>query len=288
VRATYLYSLSNFAGKLPYSFPRIVTDFERDETYILYGNLVRVFNASGMEVFSFGDGLDVGMIVDAAVERSGGILLLTYKDSRAAVVRCNFRGVPVGTLEIRGLPAGVVFEANGMVSRNGSLYFLSQREATVIVTDGDGAFRERIDLLSQVEAEPREREGAEVIGFAVDQGGNIFFTVPVMFRVFKLSPDRKLTSFGKAGSRAGQFGVVAGVATDSRGNLLVADKLKCVIMAFDEEFRFLGEFGYRGPKPENLVVPDAIALDRRDRLYVSQGRDRGISVFALRHDTSRP
>ena len=118
-------------------------------------------------------------------------------------------------------------------------------------------------------------------GFTVDGEGNIFFTVPVLFRVFKFSPDRKMASFGRPGSAPGRFGIVSGIVTDSRGNLLVADKLRCVVMAFDKGFNFLGEFGYRGTRPENLVVPDDLAIDTKDRIYVSQGRRRGVSVFAL-------
>jgi streptogramin lyase len=74
---------------------------------------------------------------------------------------------------------------------------------------------------------------------------------------------------------------VAGIASDSRGNLFVADKLKSAIMVFDKEFNFLTEFGYRGLKPGNLIVPDDVAIDRRDRVYVSQARKRGVSVFAI-------
>ena len=63
--------------------------------------------------------------------------------------------------------------------------------------------------------------------------------------------------------------------------MLVVDKLRCVVMVFDADFNFLTEFGYRGTRPENLIVPDDVVVDRKGRLYVTQGRMRGISVFAL-------
>ena len=78
--------------------------------------------------------------------------------------------------------------------------------------------------------------------------------------------------------------MLAGIAIDSKGNLLVADKLRCVVMAFDKDFTFVSEFGYRGTRPQNLIVPDDVAIDQKDRVYVSQGRQRGVSVFALAHD----
>jgi DNA-binding beta-propeller fold protein YncE len=280
-RWEYQYSLSDFSGRLPYNWARVSVDQEREETYVIYGNLVRVFNASGMEVFSFGDDLDLGLLLDAAVDERGDVILLSYKDSRTLLTRCNFRGEPIGPIEITNLPDGVSFDANRMALRNGLFYFATTAASTVMITDANGVFRERIEFLPMVEADERQKAAAEMIGFTVDREGNIFFTMPVLFKVFKYSPDRTLASFGRPGSAPGRFGVLAGVASDSQGNLLVLDKLKSVVEVFDKDFNFITEFGYRGTRPENLVVPDGIAVDGHDRLYVTQGRRRGISVFAL-------
>lgn len=279
-QATYLYNLSSFAGPLSYDGVRISVDQETEETFVIYQNLIRIFNPSGMEVFSFGDGLDLGQIVDVAVDSKGDIILLSFKDGRSLVTRCNFRGVPIGPFAITKLPAGLVFSANRMVHRNGLFYFASLASSSVVITDANGVFRSHVELLPVLTAEERT-DGVEAIGFTVDQEGSIYFTMPVLFRVFKRAPDGTLTSFGKAGSAPGRFGIVAGIASDGRGNLFVADKLRCVVLVFDKDFTFLSEFGYRGPRPENLIVPDDVATDRRGRIYVSQARRRGVSVFAL-------
>jgi hypothetical protein len=284
VRASYLYSLSSFAGRLPYDWVRLYVDRERDETYVIYGNQVRVFSASGMEVFGFGDDLNVGQLLDIAVDRDGDILLLSYKDLKTLVTRCNFRGVPTGPIEISSLPAGTDFNPNRMVYRNGLFYFASLSGGSVLLVEAHGKFRERIDLMLLAASDEKQRAGAELMGFTVDPEGNIFFSIPVFFKVYKLSPDGKLAAFGRPGSAAGRFGVIAGIAVDSRGNVLVADRLKCVVMAFDKNFSFLAQFGYRGTRPQNLIIPDDLAVDRRDRLYVSQAGKRGVSVFALAHD----
>ena len=282
IQPTYLYGLSTFSGPLRLEGARLHVDQERDETYVIYQSIVRVFNRSGMEIFSFGDDLDLGQILDAAVDRNGDVILLSYRDARSMVTRCNFRGVPIGPIQIKNLPSGVEFAANRMIHRNGVFYFASLGTSSVIVTDANGVFRKHLEFLPMLEGDDRQKSsGAEMIGFTADQDGNIFFTVPILFKVFKFSSDGTLTSFGRSGSAAGRFGVIAGVATDSRGNLLVTDKLKCVVMVFDRDFNFVTEFGYRGARPENLIVPDDIAVDGKDRLFVSQGRRRGISVFAL-------
>jgi sugar lactone lactonase YvrE len=167
-----------------------------------------------------------------------------------------------------------------MIRRNGLVYFASMN-GQVIVTDAGGEFRERIDLMTIVEAEQRQKEGAEIFGLTVDADGNIFFTIPVLFKVYKYSREGKHDFFGQSGSAPGKFGVVAGVAVDSQGNILVSDKQKSAVILFDKNFAFVTEFGYRGTRPENLFVPDDIVVDGRDRLYVTQGRKRGVSVFAL-------
>jgi streptogramin lyase len=281
VGPTYLYTLSNFVGPLRYDGVRVNADQERDETYIVYQNVVRVFNPSGMEVFSFGDDLDLGGIVDAAADRNGDVILLSYKDRHALVTRCNFRGVPVGRIGITNLPDGVTFSANRLIIRNGLFYFADLAASSVTITEPDGTCRQRIEFPRLIGADDVQRAGAEMFGFTVDRDGSIFFTMPTLFKVYKYSPDGTLNWFGKPGSSAGRFGIISGIATDSRGDVLVSDKLRSVVMVFDKDFRFVAEFGYRGLRPENLFVPDNLAVDRKDRVYVSQGRRRGVSVFAL-------
>lgn len=281
--ATYLHALSSFSGPLRYTTVQVSVDRDRDEIYVVYQNIVRVYNQSGMEIFSFGDDLDLGQVLDLAVDRDGSLILLSYKDSRSLLTRCSFRGEPLGPIVVRNLPEGMVFGANRLVLRNNRLYLVSLGSASVIVTDPDGGFREHLDLLTGIGEDERQKSGAELLGFDVDGAGNVYFTIPVHFKVYKRLPDGTTLSFGRSGSAPGRFGVVSGITSDSRGNLLVSDKSRSVIMAFDKDFRFLTEFGYRGSRPENLIVPDDIAIDERDRLYVAQARDRGVSVFALVH-----
>jgi hypothetical protein len=279
-QATYLYSLATFDGPLLADGVRLNLDRDAGETYVIYQNIVHIFNASGMEVFQFGDDLDLGQIVDATAGPDGDILLLSSRDSSTIVTRCNFRGVPIAAVGFTGFPDGRQFAANRMIARNGLLYFANLATATVVVTDMDGAFRSRVEFLPFVE-ERDELESLESVGFAVDADGSIFLTMPALFRVFKRAPDGAVSSFGSPGSAPGKFGVVAGIATDSRGRLFVADRLRSVVLVFDRDFTFLSEFGYRGTARGNLVSPEDLAVDRRDRIYVSQWRRRGVSVFAL-------
>jgi hypothetical protein len=289
VKGTFLYALSNFTGPIPYDWSRIVADKERNEIYVLYQNTVRVFNESGMEIYRFGDDLDLGQIVDLAVDKNGDILLLTYKQTEgqpaSQIIYCNYRGEPKSNIELKNLPSQFSkFSPTRMVYWDGEIYLASLMGLNVVVADDQGNFKKGYDLLSLLELEEKDRGNLEMIGFSVDREGNILFTVPTLFRACVLSPDGKLNWFGKPGSAPGRFNIVAGIVRDSEGNYLVVDKLKCAVMVFDRNFKFVSQFSERGYKPGYLIAPDDIAIDNGDRIYVTQAVRKGVSVFRLIHN----
>lgn len=282
VKGGFVYTLSDFTGPIPYNHSRLTVDRKHNEIYVLYQNLVRVFNESGMEIYRFGDDLDVGQIADVAVDQDGDILLLVYKDSQWEIVRCNYRGELKSRITLRGLPAGLTdFSPNRMAYQDGSFYLVSAMGLKAVIADRDGNFRKGFDLFPLFELQERDRGNVEIIGFNVDADGNILMTVPVLFRAYVLSAEGKITSFGRPGSGPGRFNIAAGIARDSKGNYLVVDKLKSAVIVFDKNFNFLTEFGYRGYKPGNLIYPDEVVVDSGDRLYVTQMGKRGVSVFRL-------
>lgn len=288
IRASYLYSLSDFYGLVPYSWTRVVLDNSSAETYVLFQNNIRVFNGTGMEVYQFGDDIDVGLIVDVAIDEKANIFLLAKRGEGTSILRCNFRGEPKETIEIRGLPESLKqFVPYRMVYRKGTFYLASLSSMQIVVTGRNGDYIDSFDIKQMLELSEGERKKSEeldMVGFNVDGEGNMLFTIPVLFKVFRLTPDHKLSSFGQPGSIPGRFGIVAGVAGDNRGNYLVVDKLKSVVMVFDKNFTFLTEFGRRGVNPDNLIVPDEITVDQSDKVYVTQARRRGVSVFRLAYN----
>lgn len=285
-KGSFLYNLSDFTGTIPYAWPRVVVDKERNEIYVLYQNTVRVFNEFGMEIYRFGDDLDLGHIVDVAVDNSGDILLLTYKQSEGQpigeIIHCNYRGEPKSKIELRNIPSQFSkFSPSRMVYQDGSIYLASFMELNIVVADHQGNFKKGYDLFSLLELEEKDRGNVEIWGFSVDREGNILFTVPSLFKACILSPDGKLDWFGKPGSASGKFNIVAGIVRDSKGNYLVVDKLKCAVMVFDQNFKFISQFSERGYKPGYLIAPDDIAIDNGDRIFVTQTARRGVSVFRL-------
>jgi hypothetical protein len=61
-----------------------------------------------------------------------------------------------------------------------------------------------------------DRGNKDISGFTVDKDGNILITIPVMFRVYAISPDGQVSYFGKPGGAPGRFNIVAGIARRRR------------------------------------------------------------------------
>src|SRR5512143_2413823 len=109
VKSTFLYSLANFHGKLPYNEVRVRVDRARDEAYVVERGIVRVFNDSGMEFFSFGDNPDLESIYDLTVDEKGDVSLLSFnfshpEDPKYFLIHCNYRGDAKEKLTVTGLP----------------------------------------------------------------------------------------------------------------------------------------------------------------------------------------
>lgn len=286
ISATYLYNLSNFSGAVPVSVPTITIDKEAREVYVATGDAVRVFNEQGMEVYRFGsDDTVMRNIYDVSVLRDGTILLLSYsydadKNYTFRIERCNYRGEPSATVQLRGIPAEYSdLRPTRMLSRDGLLYLADLNAMKIVVITETGAYCEAYDLAALIGLNGQDDAG--MFDFSVDPEGAILFTSPILGRAYRIPADRKVEVFGKRGSTPGRFGIPTSVISDDAGRYYVSDTLRCVIMVFDHQFNFITEFGARGRRPENLIGPRSLALDNAGRLYVSQLGKRGVSVYRI-------
>ncbi len=289
IQVEYLYRLSNFSGIVPYSDVQLHADRFHDEVYVGEGDVLRVFNATGMEIYEFThDAMRLGTVADLVALESGDILVLSYRlaspdrPGGAQITHYNYRGDEQGELVLSGLPPEIQdFVPNRMIFRGGKLYFASTSRCLVVVASVDGAFERAIDLLDAVPKDDKARDGAELGGIDVDGAGSIYFTIPTEFRSFRRLSDGSVQSFGKPGSAPGTFGIVGSILADDKGDVLVADRARNAVLIFDANLRFLREFGPTGHKQEVLNRPGAMALGAGGKLYVSQLGFRGVSVFSI-------
>lgn len=87
-------------------------------------------------------------------------------------------------------------------------------------------------------------------------------------------------SFGQPGNLEGEFKNPCGIASDTTGNVYVADSLNHRIQVFSPEGKFLRMFGKFGKGEGELSWPVAVAVDDpRGTVYVSEHRNHRVSVF---------
>jgi hypothetical protein len=290
VHVAHLHKLSDFSGTIPYSGVRLSVDRNHNEVYVIAGNAVRIYNEAGMEVYRFGDNPQLGRILDLAADETGDLFLLSYEtslppgSSRPAysLIRCDFRGEPREKIAVKDLPPEyAAFLPQLLFHREEGFLLVSRVQMLAVATDRNGTFLKGFDLADLVGVEEEKRPGTEIFGFSVDGRGNMLFTVPVLFQAFRVAPDGTISSFGKKGSSPGTFGVATGIVVDDHGHFLVSDSQRSVVMVFDEQFRFIAEFGTYGFSPRNLVRPRDLAVGNSGKIYIVQMRKQGVSVFSV-------
>lgn len=285
VKAQFLYALSDFNGAVPYDRPRIYVDRERNDLYVLSMNSIGIYNDAGMETARIAIDTDAQVVTDFSVDRNGDILALAYTDSRYRLIRCSYRGRDCASFGLAGLPAAFgSFTPNRLILRNGRMVLADTNAMLVVVADREGAVQRTHDLIVLLQMKEQERRDTGIFGFTVDEEGNLFFTIPVLFSAYKVTPEGRVFSFGQPGSAPGKFNIAGGIAADNRGNVLVTDVLKCAVMVFDSSLNFVVQFGSRGQRPGELIGPQDLFVDGNDRVYVTQTRRQGVSVYRLAYD----
>lgn len=306
-KATYMYKLSDFSGEVPSLLARVAVNSELGEVYALNRGdaIIQIYNQEAMQIFGFGEELGLSSALDIASGQNGDIYVLHTN----RVLHLDYKGTPLKEIVPSDLPEAVRgFRAEFMALQQDKLFLADGEAMKVLVLSLAGQYLNHYDLRAVLEEQIRagldqkdlrpsqERKlqddlkalsSAEMNGFAVGSNEEIYFTAATLFSAFRYSADGQLDQFGVAGGAVGKFGVVSGIETDPTGNIFVSDRLRCVVLVFDKDFQFLTEFGYRGAAPQNLIVPDDIAINSQNgTVYVSQAANLGVSVYKVHFDTN--
>ncbi len=285
IRASFLHGLSRFSGPVPYQWIRLCADPESQEVLVAdrQAGSVDIYDHNGMEVFSFSaEGTSV-TLQDLVVEEAGNILLLIDRQGLRRLIRCDYRGEVLLEFAITGLPPELEdFSPDRLASHNGRIFLAEQGRKRIVAAEADGTFRQWWRVGEILGLAPQDDEEVVLEGFSIDLRGRMLFTIPLLFSAYRFDPQSgEARPFGQKGSAPGKFGVIGDVVSDRRGLVFVADVLRCVVLTFDEDLQFIGEFGHRGFGPSNLIGPRHLAVDSGGLVYVSQLRGRGISVYRV-------
>lgn len=289
IQVSFQYYLANFSGPVKTYRAKLAVANQQHETFIFDTREkdIRIFNEYGMETYHVGEDKEFFDVRDLTLDDEGFIYILRGKTGKR-ISKLNFKGYPVEHITVTGISTEFRrFYPDTIVYRNDHIYLADTNALVVVKADLQGRYVDGYDiapLIVPLLEKGKDPDTITMFGVDIDPEENIVFTVPVLFSAFRLSPTGKLEQFGNSGSSPGQFGVVAGIASDEHGFYYVTDRLRCVVMIFDKNFKFIKEFGHRGYRPANLIVPDDVAIDKMGNIYVSQAANRGVSVFKIRYE----
>lgn len=94
------------------------------------------------------------------------------------------------------------------------------------------------------------------------------------------------TAFGTLGDRNGTVNRPKGVATDSEGNIYVAENLFETVQIFNTRGQLLYYFGETGSGPGKFQLPAGVWIDGRDRIYVADSFNRRVEMFQFVRDVA--
>jgi hypothetical protein len=282
MKPSYLYGLSTSTGAVKSTWASVAYDRTMDEVFASQGVVVGIFNKMGMMVHDFGGDGSLGIVIATAVLEDGDILVVSAQEGQRVLTRCDYRGEVLGRVELTGLPEELQgkFQPDLLDYRAGKVYLGESSRMNVVVADTTGKFLAHYDLRKLLQLDEQQLQSTWMRGLSVDREGRILATLPLLFRVAIVSPDRTFKLFGTRGSTPGRFNIIGKMVSDEKGYLYLTDTLRCVVMVFDPDLKFLGEFGYRGDAPENLIAPLEIAAGN-GKVFVAQAGNRGVSVFQV-------
>jgi hypothetical protein len=276
----YLHNLATPTGDIRSSGLRLSWDPAANELFAIGYGAVGVFNASGMEIYRFGDDAELGNVVGLAALENGDLLVLAYRDGKAFLVLCDYRGEPLEEVKLSGLPPGFEsFRPGAIAYVNGKIYLSDPAAMKVLLADAHGAYVASYDIAALLDLD-QKRDQTGLSGFGVDKDGNILVTVAPEFKAAVVSLKGDVRFWGKAGGGPGRFNVIAGISADDAGRYYVVDSLKCAVIVFDKDLKFIGEYGYRGYGPGRLIAPNSVAVGN-DRVFVAQNGKRGVTVYRI-------
>jgi DNA-binding beta-propeller fold protein YncE len=121
-------------------------------------------------------------------------------------------------------------------------------------------------------------------GLKVDKDDNIWVTDVWLHQVFKFSHDGTLLmKLGKAhvsGNDSTHFNLPTDVAISPDGSFYVSDGYgNSRVVKFSATGKYLFEWGKKGNKPGEFVIPHSINLDVKGNVYVADRENSRIQVF---------
>lgn len=271
VTVRYAFSIDGVAsGQHFEGISDLFMDNKSDELYVLdQGNKrVVITNTDGVPLYQF-NYTDAGvhaLPVNIAVADDGKIYIAEEK----RVVVTDYRGMYDHDMALSTIPDADKIDIQSIDIEGDTVYLGESRIGRVIVMD-----RKKEVFVTQF------KEGVgKNFHIAINDNG-IYIRDSAAFSIFHLDRNGKpLGRFGMISGLAGGFSMIVDMDVHKKnGRVVVVDTNRVAVIFFDRDGKFLFELG----GPEIFRWPRAVAVDNKDRVYISDATNK-IRVFQIIED----
>ena len=250
-------------------------DDAADELWIAdtQSSLLGVFTPDGTPIFATNGGGLLSQPESVSIGPRGELWVLD--NDRTRIARLDYRGNPLPSPELAGLPAEPVLGAIAF-DDEGNLYVGENGEGRIHVYDA------ALEPWFRFGSHGYEEEQFAAITDIAVSGDRIAVLDAIgrPVQIFNRRGELEMT-FGDHAIGVANFSLPQGVAFDSAGRVIVVDALRHEIKFFDDRGRFLGRFGGYGSGPGQVKTPIDVAIDSADRLYVVEKGNGRVQVFQI-------
>ncbi len=243
-------------------------------------NRVVIFDQNGVFRFEF-FGTDIyGSAYDMVVDSKGYIYVLGTTGAGHQLFKFDFDGTLMDTLDLSRVISTPRRQIGSIaIDNQDNLYLVLPNENQIISLTTDGRERYRFSVATGLDSDQLQET---VFGALTISGGRLYLPVSSngMVEVYDLTGGH-LRTFGIRGNLVGQFNFPVEVAVSKDGIIMVLDKHRFMVLCFDEQYRFLGEFGGKGINPGWFYHPDKLVVDTLNQVYIGQIFNSWVQVVTI-------
>lgn len=212
---------------------------------------------------------------DVTVSNSGRIYVVDGVNNQIKV--CGPNGRPISAFGKSGNGDGRFRHPLGIdVDRSGNIYVADSGNHRVQIFDPNAVFSAKIDLPGKKDkpADPTDVAVDTVRRrlYVVDNDNHRFF-------IYSLSSLKLIKTVGTPGERELEFRYPFFMALDKKKDLFIVDVINTRVQKISPQGRFITYVGGWGVEKGHFFRPKGVAVDRRDRVYVSDSYMGVIQVF---------
>lgn len=193
--------------------------------------------------------------------------------SRGAIVVFDNAGHEMRILDVPSGAPPLQLPLSIAVDREGSIFVLERRSASILVFDRSEKYQRAISLKQVSVTSPTS--------MIIDKKNNhIYVSDAASRKIVVVDLQGVLVrTIGSAGEGEGLFNLPVAMAINSRGHLVVADAFSASIQVFDQSGKYLRKYGRRGDSPGDFQLIKSLAVDSSDNIYVVDGRAHNITIL---------